>query len=109
MTECPPAHRVRATLSSLGHRLWPLALGLMLLYGHSNSSRAEEMTFRFDIPASPAHRGLNLFAEQADIQVIYPYDQVKAFWVNPVQGEYTRADAQIGRAAWRERGEHWAA
>lgn len=100
MTECPPAHRVRATLSSLGHRLWPpvlglwpLALGLMLLFGHSNSSRAEEMTFRFDIPASPAHRGLNLFAEQADIQVIYPYDQVKAFWVNPVQGEYTRADA----------------
>lgn len=92
MTECPPAHRERATPPSRGYRLLALILGLVLL-GCSNNSRAEEMTFRFDIPASPAHQGLNLFAEQAGIQVIYPYDQVREFWVNPVEGEYTRTDA----------------
>lgn len=44
----------------------------------------------FDIPAElPAHRGLNLFAEQAGIQIIYPFDAVKDFKVNRVQGEHT--------------------
>ncbi len=50
---------------------------------------AAERVIPFDIPASPAHRGLNLFAEQAGIQIIYPFDQVKDLRVNRVQGEHT--------------------
>lgn len=51
---------------------------------------AAEELISFDIPAElPAHRGLNLFAEQAGIQIIYPFDAVKDFKVNRVQGEHT--------------------
>ncbi len=56
----------------------------------AGSGHATGKLIRFDIPADlPAHRGLNLFAEQAGIQIIYPFDAVKDFKVNRVQGEHT--------------------
>jgi iron complex outermembrane recepter protein len=48
----------------------------------------EDKKIEFDIPRSGADRALNLFALQADIQLLYPYDVVKHINVGGLSGDY---------------------
>jgi outer membrane receptor protein involved in Fe transport len=85
------AHRSLSSKGS-GTAAGPIAVllsMLALLAIGIGTAIAAERTIAFDIPASPAHHGLNLFAEQAGIQLIYPFDAVKDLRVNRVQGNYT--------------------
>lgn len=43
----------------------------------------------FDIPPSSADKALHLFALQGDVQLLYPYDQVKTIQVNGLKGTFT--------------------
>ena len=47
----------------------------------------------FDIPQKRADLSLTEFARQANITLIFPYDQVKDVVTNPLQGEYTIEEA----------------
>lgn len=73
-------------------RWFALVTALILTLFSIPDCFAEDATITFDIPASPAHRGLNLFAEQAGIQILYPYDQVKDLRVNALHGKYSLED-----------------
>ncbi len=66
-----------------------IALLLLVSLVFSDHGSGEEPLIAFDIPASPAHRGLNLFARQADIQILYPFDEVKDLRVDALRGEYS--------------------
>lgn len=69
--------------------VYSIALLLIFTLFFVEAGLGADTTKVFDIPASPAYRGLNLFAQQADIQILYPYDQVKDLQINRLQGEYT--------------------
>lgn len=43
----------------------------------------------FEIPPTTAHQVLNLFARQADIQLLYPYDLLKGLRLEGLSGKYT--------------------
>ena len=43
----------------------------------------------FEIPPSTAHQALNLFARQADIQLLYPYDLAEELQLEGLSGKYT--------------------
>lgn len=62
---------------------------LLILTLFTEAGWSADNNISFDIPASPAHRGLNLFAKQADTQILYPYDRVKNLQVNSLHGEFT--------------------
>lgn len=81
---------VCARNASNGLRMITLFLLVLSVLLFADIGYAAGKLINFDIPAGlPAHRGLNLFAEQAGIQIIYPFDAVKDFKVNRVQGEHT--------------------
>jgi len=44
---------------------------------------------QFEIPPSFAHQALNLFARQADIQLLYPYDLVEDLQLEGLSGRFT--------------------
>jgi len=44
---------------------------------------------QFEIPPSPAHQALNLFARQADIQLLYPYDLMEDLQLDGLLGRFT--------------------
>jgi len=44
---------------------------------------------RFDIPAQPAAAGLNEFARQADIALVFSYDMAVGARTRPVTGTFT--------------------
>ncbi|MFA5493258.1 MAG: hypothetical protein WC247_00655, partial [Porticoccaceae bacterium] len=48
----------------------------------------EDGNIDFDIPPSSANHALNLFARQADVRLLYPYDVVKNIKVNGLQGRF---------------------
>ena len=54
---------------------------------------AGEQRFLFDIPKSSADVALNAIAQQADVQVLFPFDKVKSIEANDIQGEYTLVEA----------------
>lgn len=55
-----------------------------------------ETTFSFDIPQQRADKALTLFAEQASLTLVFPFDKVKGMTTNRLLGGYTLQDA-IGR------------
>lgn len=54
---------------------------------------AGERTFWFDVPRSSADVALNAIAEQADVQVLFPFDTVKSIEGNNLRGKYTLVEA----------------
>lgn len=54
---------------------------------------AGEQTFLFDVPRSSADVVINAIAEQADAQVLFPFDKVKSIEANGLRGEHTLAEA----------------
>lgn len=49
-------------------------------------------TRSFDVPAQSAVAALNVFAEQADITLVFSQDLVQGITTHPLQGSYTTAD-----------------
>lgn len=49
----------------------------------------EEDLIRFDIPQQRADLALTLFAEQADLTLVFPYDELRNKTANPLAGDYT--------------------
>lgn len=47
----------------------------------------------FDVPAGPAPEALNAFANQADIELLYPFDTVAGFRSPGVRGQMSRRQA----------------
>lgn len=47
----------------------------------------------FDIPRQRADLALTKFAEQADLTLVFPYDQVREKMANQVVGEYALEEA----------------
>ena len=54
---------------------------------------AGEQTFLFNVPRSSADVAINTIAEQADAQVLFPFDKVKSIEANDLHGEYTLVEA----------------
>ena len=54
---------------------------------------AGEQTFMFNVPRSSADVAINTIAEQADAQVLFPFDKVKSVEANGLHGEYTLVEA----------------
>ncbi len=54
---------------------------------------AGEQTFLFNVPRSSADVAINIIAEQADAQVLFPFDKVKSIEANGLHGEYTLVEA----------------
>lgn len=59
----------------------------------ASEAAAESTTLSFDIPRQNAGDALPAFGQQADISVVYQYDQVKDHQTNALQGEYSIPDA----------------
>ena len=51
--------------------------------------------YHFDIPRQSADGALIAFGRQADITVLYQYDQVKRYTTNPLRGRYTAQQAIV--------------
>ena len=54
---------------------------------------ADEPTFLFDVPRSSADVVLNAIAQQADMQVLFPFDKVRSIEANGLRGEYSLVEA----------------
>ncbi|MEX2525667.1 MAG: TonB-dependent receptor [Gammaproteobacteria bacterium] len=54
---------------------------------------AGEEPVDFHIPQQRADAALNLFAQQADIQLLFPYDVASQYYANEVTGRYTPEEA----------------
>lgn len=54
---------------------------------------AGEQTFLFDVPRASADVAINAIAQQADAQVLFPFDKVKSIKANALHGEYTLMEA----------------
>ena len=54
---------------------------------------AGEQTFLFDVPGASADVAINAIAQQADAQVLFPFDKVKSIKANTLHGEYTLMEA----------------
>ena len=68
-----------------------LAVSLGLLAGPL--AHAEGRTYTFDIPTETAAQALNDFSKQAGVQILFPYEVASEFTVQPLKGNYTRAEA----------------
>ncbi len=55
-----------------------------------SNAAAEEEPVKFDIPAQPAATGLNRYAEQADIQILFLSAAVRDVETNAVVGEFEK-------------------
>lgn len=89
---CPMTQRKKASHPSLRGRALAIIAVLALRLLFTQGCLAGDADILFDIPASPVHRGLNMFAEQANIQILYAYDQVEGLQVNSLQGLYSLED-----------------
>ena len=73
----------------LGARIPGLVLGIFLLSGLSVAAYETDKLYRFDVPKQAAGAALNTFAQQAEQQVLFPFNRVKSITTNTLKGEYT--------------------
>lgn len=66
-------------------------LFLLLLLAQPGWSDGQKI--RFDIPPSTAAQALTLFAQQADIQLLFPHDLASRIELNGIAGEFTITQA----------------
>lgn len=69
---------------------WTLAIVLAL---GCVSASGETLTYQFDIPEQPAGQSLTLLAQQADVALLFSFDEVHEATTVAVVGEYTLEDA----------------
>ena len=70
--------------------------GFVLVFAHAFFAyplTAADETHMFDVPRISADMSLKIIAQQANVQVLFPYDQVKTVKTNALRGRYTLADA----------------
>ncbi|TAJ92310.1 MAG: TonB-dependent receptor [Gammaproteobacteria bacterium] len=70
-----------------------VAISLLVLCGHSGETRAQDERIRFDIPAGDAREGLNAFAAQSRLPLLYRASDLLNARTNAIQGEYTASEA----------------
>ncbi len=73
---------------------WTLWLMMTALLGSLLSTTlawSDDGKIHFEIPPSTAYKALNLFAQQADIQILYPFDLVKDMQLKGLSGRYSIA------------------
>lgn len=88
----PGAERLAAI--STGCRSWTAWLAMAALFGvllSAPGAWSGDQKIHFEIPASKAYEALNLFAQQADIEILYPFDLVKDLQLKGISGQYTTA------------------
>ncbi len=73
---------------------WTVILVFFLALSTTSTAKEEvhQETIHFNIPRQPADMGLTEFAEQADLTLIFPFDEVKDKTANRLVGEYTIED-----------------
>ncbi len=93
-SRCFVCHVCRALLAML-RAIKIIAITLCMIVGLfvSNLTAAAEETIAFDIARQSAGEALPVFGQQADITVIYQYDQVKPYTTNALSGNYSMAEA----------------
>ncbi len=74
-------------------RLLASVLTSVILVCVASSLTAGEQTFLFDVPRASADVAINAIAQQADAQVLFPFDKVKSIKANALHGEYTLMEA----------------
>ena len=79
---------VLSRLQSNINRLWiGLAFSFLSMTGVANAQNAA-----FDIPALRADEALTLFARQANITLLFPFDIAETITANPLVGEYSHLE-----------------
>lgn len=66
------------------------AIAMLLAMCQCWSIASAEELVEFQIPAQPAAKGLNLYAEQADLQIMFPYAAVRNVETNEVVGSFEK-------------------
>jgi len=86
---------VRDCLRRIGrHGIVATALVFTVICVNSVTA-AQQQRHQFNIPQQRADRAINKLAQQADTQILYPYDVAKQFVTNRVAGEYTLKQAIV--------------
>ena len=79
-------------VSHVERSAWTVWLALAALLGSllsTSQAWSGEQKIHFEIPPSRAYEALNLFAQQADIQILYPFDLVEKLQLRGLKGQYT--------------------
>ena len=78
---------------------WIIALGIMILFvaefpsiAHAQEA-VQQIKHSFDIPQQRADLALTLFAEQADLTLVFPFDEVRTRTAKELKGEYELEEA----------------
>jgi hypothetical protein len=80
--------RIRPTHSPPGIRSWlPLVLALALV------PAAWAAPVAFNVPSQPADAALMAFCRQADVELLFPFDELRAVRSQAVVGRYEPAEA----------------
>jgi iron complex outermembrane receptor protein len=69
---------------------------LLLIQAGAAWAQGANQSIRFDIPPAAAHRALNQFAQQANVQLLYPYDRVQGLRLKGLSGSFS-VDEGIAR------------
>jgi iron complex outermembrane recepter protein len=64
----------------------------LLFASFSAVTYAGDKLYSFNVPEQLASAALNAFAQQAEHQVLYPFDRVEGIKTNALSGEYTAAE-----------------
>jgi iron complex outermembrane receptor protein len=75
-----------------------LILVIFVVLGNLNTQTLhaqDQPVHQFDIPAQMASRALNLFARQAEQQVLFRYDRLEGITTNAVKGQFTASEALV--------------
>ena len=70
-------------------RRWVFVLTMAICLLRVGDGWGDDAILSFTIPPSSADEGLNLFAQQADLQLIYPYDAISAIRIQGLSGRFT--------------------
>jgi len=66
-----------------------LVLGLLLAVSNRPAYAEQRQRFHFDIPQQRADAALTAAAQQADVTILFQYDEAKKHYANRLVGEYT--------------------
>ncbi|MEA3299401.1 MAG: TonB-dependent receptor [Pseudomonadota bacterium] len=80
---------VPINVASCSFRVWVLVLTMAICVFRVGDGWANEKKLSFNIPGSSADQALNLFAQQADLQLIYPYDAISTIRIRGLSGSFT--------------------
>jgi iron complex outermembrane receptor protein len=83
-------------IDTVCRNLWPsprhgffCVIALLLSLAGARPGWGADDRIHFDIPPDRADRALNLFAQQADVQLLYPYDLATGLTLERLSGRYT--------------------